>query len=700
MQSYSDVTMLRGLGVVLLCGLLPLAVISCSQRHFPDGLHVSCSHSRLTSLPVTWVGDVVWLDVSHNQLSELPDLSHPSLSRLRQLNVSHNAIKRLDRHALRGLLRLRSVDLSYNELHAIGSDTFSGPSSLDALLLDHNGLTRVDDNAFLGLSGLRSLGLDSNNLTSLSPHTFRGLAYLTALDVSHNALGPQLRNDTFRALVRLRSLHLHHNGLQRLEPAALSGLTSLTELNLNSNQLQLLHSSLPAGVFAPLTSVEWFSLTDNSRVDVEDFPRGVFGDLVSVRHLVIDSFRQVHFGPEFASLSFIHILDLGKSCRAIKISNDTLLGFQNSTLHTLVFRHCRLFDVETCAFCSLPHLKHLDLSYNDYLRPSLALASLYGLQGQSMEEIYMTHIGKRIPEYHSLDRESSRYLRNICVKRFNIASSHLLRWASNALSDTPDIQFAGCIRDLDASENHLTGDATAFLRALMFFQNLTSLRLQDQKVCSMRRSACVLSSGVKCGHMASRPPLTATWNIATPTTLTFLNMSSAMYYFNSPPQRVNFSNAQGLRTLDISYGAMSHCLTTFFGLDHLETLDLSGNYCNNISDTIFDYLPSLRHLSLSASHLQPGVVATRARRILRELQWLETLDLSWNWLTELQGDGLPAQTRLRELILSYNSFQTVPIHIGLHPQLAVLDLSFNALTSLTSSEQQSLDRQGTRRQFR
>jgi len=184
------------------------------------------------------------------------------------------------------------------------------------LLLDHNGLTRVDDNAFLGLSGLRSLGLDSNNLTSLSPHTFRGLANLTALDVSHNALGPQLRNDTFRALVRLRSLQLHHNGLQRLQPAALSGLTSLTELNLNSNQLQLLHSSLPAGVFAPLTSVEWFSLTDNSRVDVEDFPRGVFGDLVSVRHLVIDSFRQVHFGPEFASLSLIHTLDLGKSCRA------------------------------------------------------------------------------------------------------------------------------------------------------------------------------------------------------------------------------------------------------------------------------------------------------------------------------------------------------------------------------------------------
>ena len=93
-------------------------------------------------------------------------------------------------------------------------------------------------------------------------------------------------------------------------------------------------------------------------------------------------------------------------------------------------------------------------------------------------------------------------------------------------------------------------------------------------------------------------------------------------------------------------------------------------------------------------------MATRAHRLLQKLVGLETLDLSRNRLTQLEGHSLPAQTRLRELILSHNSFKTVPVDIDLHPDLTVLDLSFNTLTSLTSSERHTLDNHGTRHQFR
>ena len=392
--------MLRHLPVVFVFGFVPLFAASCSVQQHPDGLHVSCSHSRLTSLPVTWVGDVVWLDVSHNQLAELPDLSHPSLSRLRHLDLSHNVIKVLDQHALRRLSQLRRLDVSHNQLRVIGGDTFrEGPPSLETLLLDHNGLVQVEDDAFLGLSGLRWLRLDNNGLTSLSAGTFRGPGHLTALDASHNTLD-KLRNDTFSALVRLQSLQLNHNRLEKLEMSAFIGLSSLTEVNLDSNPLQLQHSSLPAGVFAPLRSVEKFALSQNSEVEVTDFPRGVFNDFVSVKYLVLDFFHDLEFGPDFASLSHILTVDLSNHCRASKISNDTLFGFQNSSLQTLSFSNCKLLHIETCAFCNLRHLKYLDLSYNTYLRPSVALLSLYGLQGQSMDEINMVRTGRSLSLIH------------------------------------------------------------------------------------------------------------------------------------------------------------------------------------------------------------------------------------------------------------------------------------------------------------
>lgn len=646
-----------------------------------------------------WEGDVVWLDISHNQLAEFPDLSHPSLSRLRHLDVSHNVIKGLDQHALRGLSRLRSLDMSHNQLRVISSDTFSGPSCLETLLLDHNSLVRVDDDAFSGLSGLRSLRLDGNSLPSLSARTFRGLGNLTALDVSYNALDT-LRNDTFSALVRLQSLQLHDNHLEKLEPSAFTGLSSLTEMNLNSNLLLCWRLSLPAGVFAPLRSVERFLLSDNGAVEVKDFPRGVFSDLVSVRHLIIDSFYDVFFDADFAGLSYVLTVDLSKECRAAKISNDSFLGFQNSSLETLIFYSCHLVHIETCAFCDLPHLKHLDLSSNPFLRPSVALLSLYGLQRQSMDEIDVSSVGRHLPEFHTLNRNAAQFLRNICVKRFKMTSCHLQRVASDGLTDRPNTQFARCIRDLDFSENFLEGDGGAIIRMMLYFKNLKSVRLQEQKLFSLKDSACIFSNNVNCDNVASGPSSQITFNFTVPTTLTYMNLSATFVYFNSPAQRMIFSNAYALKTLDISFGAISTCFTTFLGLDSLETFDISGSYCYNISDTIFDYLPSLRHLSLSSTHLQPTVIATRGQRLLQKLGRLETLNLARNWLTEVEGHGLPAQTKLRELNLAYNSFHTVPVDIGLHPNLTLLDLSFNTLTSLTTKEQQSLDSLAARHQFR
>ncbi|XP_076445602.1 uncharacterized protein LOC143283303 [Babylonia areolata] len=688
------------LPLLLLCCVPPFLTTACSVLPCPDGLHVRCLHGSVSSLPDLDPDDVVWLDLRLNNLTRFPQCPAHFLSRVQHVDVSHNHLTELRRQDLRGARDLRSLSVSYNRLRFVGEGSFGNLSALTTLLLDHNQLTWLADSAFLELPHLLTMNLQNNNLTSLSSGTFRGLENLASLDLSHNRL-ETLGNNTFTDLIRLRTLTVSSNHLHRLEPLAFVGLGLLTKLNLNMNQLLVQQNALPPGVFAPLKFVRVFSLDYNADdASTDGFPQAVFNDLVSVENISIDSFYDPYFGADFAQMSTIHSLYLYHACRAHRLTNDTFLGFKNSSLQTIVATFChRLVFVEKCAFCDLPHLKYLYLSHNMYLSPTMALLSLYGLQGQTMEEIDLKHNAYLLPRVSTVDHRNTQYLRNICVHRFSMARSHILRWTASAVGHMTNTDFARCNEHIDISQNNLMGDLSALFLMLSLFKNLTSLQTQQQKVFSLRDSACFLDGVVGCGHRG-KEKTTMTASISIPPKLSYMNLSSMSGHFNPPPLVLNFGTAASLKTLDLSYGVFSHCLTTLTGLHHLETLDLSGNYCDKISDNLLDHLPSLKHLFLSNSRLTVTDLRMRAHRILSQVTMLETLDLSRNSLLQIEGDTLPGQKRLRTLLLSHNIFRSLPIDIDLHPNLTVLDLSFNTITSLTSSEQSSLDTLASRHQVR
>ncbi|XP_076445731.1 LOW QUALITY PROTEIN: uncharacterized protein LOC143283401 [Babylonia areolata] len=678
------------LPVLLLCCVTSFVATACSVLPRSNGLHVLCCHGSLTSLPDVSPDNVVWWDLRHNNLSRFPQCRVQFLSRVQHLDVSHNDLRELHQHDLWGARELRSLDVGYNQLRAVRKGSFGNLSALDTLRLDHNHLTWLADNAFLGLPHLLTLNLHSNNLTSLSSGTFRGLEHLTSLDLSHNHL-ETLDNNTFSDLIHLRNLTVSDNLLSRLEPFAFVGLSLLTELNLNQNQLLCRHTSLPPGLFAPLKSVQVFSLVHNFDGRTDDFPRAVFNDLVSVTNLFIASFYNLT----------IHTVNISVGCQAHRFSNTTFLGFKNSSLQKIEAADCVLVFVDKCAFCDLPHLKYLDLSNNKFLPPTTALLSLFGLQGQTMEEINLEGTGHRLQQFFTIKRINTRYLQNICVHRMRMAKCHLQRWVATAITSSSNTEFARCVEYFDVSENHLIGDALAIIKILYSCKNLTIFLVQEQKLYSLKNSACLLSDSLQCGNRGTETHTKSILDtIQVPPKLRYVNFSSTFHFFNSPPPEIYFRNTTSLKTLDLSYGAFSHCLTTLIGLDHLETIDLSGNYCNKISDNLFDHLPSLKHLFLSNSHLTVTDLRTRAHRILSPVTMLETLDLTRNWLLEIEGGSLPSQKHMQTFLLSYNSFQSIPINTDLHPNLTVLDLSFNTITSLTSSERLSLDTLASRHPIR
>ena len=667
--------MLTDLVVVVLCW----EGANCPVRHSQIDVITSCSYHQLMSLPISIHRDTTRLDLSHNQLTSLQDLSSVHLLKLRHLDMSHNSIQELGQQALNGLTTLHSVDLS------------------------HNQLTVISDRAFVHLTALTSLKLNHNSLNdTVSAEVFLGLSHLSHLDLSYNQLHV-LHNATFSHLPQLNWLSLRSNHLHKLQVGAMLSLHNLTYLDLTFNQLQMTSQSLPPGVFSPLSTLHSLRLDHNDDRYDRQYPPDVFNDLVSLRYLAPDTFSTVHFGPDFAALNHIETLDLGYNCKIVHLTNDSFTGFKFSSLRNMLVSGCwYLVTIDLCAFCHLPNLKTLRITSAYHISLATLLASLYGLQGQNMSEIDFSFSGSYQTRFFELDKEKARYLSNICVSNFSLQQTRLAALSSDCVPVRSSL-FSKCIENIDLSQNSLLGKVQFLLKVLISFRQLRTIQLQNQKKFSIEKASCILADNCQY-HMVGSPtiftPNDTTVYVSVPPELVELNVSAFFSHITPLPPYIHFHPGRNLRALDLSYNGMNGCVTTFLGLDHLVTLKMNFNYCHNLSHTIFDHLHSLQHLELSNFGPRTSFYVSQGKRLFHNLTQLETLDLSFNDLHRLDPTMLERQPRLTSLDLSRNRFQFVPVHLGYHSNLTLLDLSHNIIASLTGSERDLLDGMATRHDIR
>ena len=146
---------------------------SLSLTSFPrfstDLRRIDVPFNRLTRLPDSLPATLESLNVSHNQLTNLPALP----ARLEYLNASHNRLASLP-EALPPALQL--LDVSYNQLRNLPEVL---PAALELLDASHNQLSSLPENlpATLG-----SLGVNGNQLTRLPEALPPGLELLLAND--------------------------------------------------------------------------------------------------------------------------------------------------------------------------------------------------------------------------------------------------------------------------------------------------------------------------------------------------------------------------------------------------------------------------------------------------------------------------------------------------------------------------------------
>jgi len=220
-------------------------------------LHVLLlGYNRITQLDTGWfrpLADLRWLSLAGNRLSVLtPGEFRDVLPQLSHLDLSRNEIEDVPDDAMSGLGSLRELDLSHNRISRLTRRSFSGVEALEHLELSENRFEDVPTEALQAFKGLNALILDDNALTSLSARRLTGFT-ARMISVSRMSRLRFVDVEAFFDVKRLTVIAIHDNPRLAYISEHLVGpqttAASIFNVQLHGNQLRMignLSRTLPA----------------------------------------------------------------------------------------------------------------------------------------------------------------------------------------------------------------------------------------------------------------------------------------------------------------------------------------------------------------------------------------------------------------------------------------------------------------------
>ncbi|XP_028650055.1 leucine-rich repeat-containing G-protein coupled receptor 4 [Erpetoichthys calabaricus] len=363
-----------------------------------------CSGRGLRTVPSGLSAFTYYLDISMNNITELPAQAFKNLPYLEELRLAGNDLSFIHPDALSGLHQLKVLMLQNNQLKTVPSEALKGRISLQSLRLDANHITSVPEESFEGLVQLRHLWLDDNSLTEVPVKPLSNLPSLQALTLALNRIAyiPDL---AFSNLSSLVVLHLHNNKIKQIGVHSFDGLHNLETLDLNYNAL----TDFPEAIRS-LPNLKELGFHSNS---ISMIPDGAFVQNPFLRtiHLYDNPLSFVGTSA-FQNLSDLHSLIL-RGAGMVQWFPD-LSGTVNLESLTLTGTKIRHLPVMLCD--DHKQLRTLDLSYNE-------IEELPSLQGcMSLEEIALQH--NQIQEIEAETFRGLASLRLLDLSRNRIRSIH------------------------------------------------------------------------------------------------------------------------------------------------------------------------------------------------------------------------------------------------------------------------------------
>ncbi|XP_051235776.1 leucine-rich repeat-containing G-protein coupled receptor 4 isoform X2 [Dicentrarchus labrax] len=350
------------------------AVCSPSCSCDEDG-GADCSGRGLTTVPTGLRAFTYYLDLSMNNITELPAYVFKNFPYLEELRLAGNDLSFIHPEALSGLHQLKVLMLQNNQLKTVPSAALKNLHSLQSLRLDANHITTVPDDSFEGLQQLRHLWLDDNNLTEVPIGSLRHQANLQALTLALNRIS-YIPDNAFANLTSLVVLDLNFNNLM-VFPKAIEALPKLKELGFHSNDI----ASIPEGAFHNNPLLRTIHLYDNPLSFVG---ASAFQNLSDLHSLMLRGASMMQDFPILTWTNNLESLTLSgtkissipadlcedlKLLRTLDLSYNEikeLPSFQGCVqLQEISFQHNHIQQIDRDTFQGLSSLRLLDLSRNE-----------------------------------------------------------------------------------------------------------------------------------------------------------------------------------------------------------------------------------------------------------------------------------------------------------------------------------------------
>ncbi|KAJ6649357.1 Toll-like receptor Tollo [Pseudolycoriella hygida] len=339
----------------MLCPLTSLEYLNMTKNRLHDIIRFHFSASPSTRSSKKCGTTLQTMDLSHNNIDNLPAAIFSGLGNLQILRLNNNKMNFIADRALEGLLSLALINLSENGLTNLPPELFNEARNIKEIYLQNNSLNVLAPGLFAELNQLAILDLSHNELTSywINSGTFKKLKMLVYLDLSFNRID-KLEAGIFSELHHLEALKLQDNQIKYIPDNMLANLSKLTTLVLSNNQLL----SIDAKTLANLAKLTLLSLDYNR---ISKIHRFAFRNCTKLEDLHLNGNKLDNVPEALREVTLLKTLDLGENI--ITTIRNTSID-QMPHLFGLRLTENYIEQIERGTFDKLFALQILNLSRN------------------------------------------------------------------------------------------------------------------------------------------------------------------------------------------------------------------------------------------------------------------------------------------------------------------------------------------------
>ncbi|XP_071097459.1 toll-like receptor 4 [Haliotis cracherodii] len=513
---------------------------------------------------------------------------------------------------------------------------------------------------------------------------------VTVIDLSQNEI-TSIEKMSFPYRLMVHTLSMSWNSLTHLDRDSLKNLPHLSKLDLRENKINCTSSSLPPGLFRDLP-LKRLLLSDMNIKQIHDdleYAEETFLDLNQLEELAIDSPPNPTFGVGFRSLTNLRTLTIS-FCQRNSLNTSAFEVFTKFNLTAFQINACNKGQVDTNITDVFPYLDILDIRNTVNTDLSQRLVNLNNYENASMQRIsFIANTARyedRTEQCFTLSKKYTRFLVTMCVSEVYLVGNRIRIIEREALIQPP---FSQCIRVLDLSHNMIL-EEYHLLQTLFFFTHLASFHFEQYERDLKQYNDYIYNfydshsifQGTNGMVWPENEPQTCVFSVSAETRESEVNPQSESsvlaYPFFFPRNLTSLYFAPALRPfVDINHDVyflgserwskvvFSNCSVvaynvSIFGLNNLQSLEISGNGFIGQPTTLMKSFPNIKNLSLI--HITEGFegIANNIESVLGHFQHLQNLHLLDNDLSDLPRN-VEKITNIRLIDVSYNSIKELSV---------------------------------------